>query len=76
MSAFEKEFLCEDIENLLINHEEMSLYLKKLKENCADFTAKLEHKIKDSILKNSGNLNNFFWRFCIYLLHFTVLCNK
>lgn len=50
-----EEFMCEDSESMLMNREEISVYLKKLKENCADYSAKLDQKVKDYIHKISGN---------------------
>lgn len=60
MATLEADLMCEDIESLLMNREEMSLYLKKLKESCDSFSTKIHLKVQDLIFETSGNLEFFY----------------
>ncbi|OXU17684.1 hypothetical protein TSAR_008718 [Trichomalopsis sarcophagae] len=53
----DEDISCNDFENMILNPDEMKLYLKKLKDSCANFDAKVERNILQSISKSSECAN-------------------
>lgn len=55
--ADDEDISCSDFKSMLLNADEMKLYLKKLKDSCNNFDVKTERNIVQSISKSSGNRN-------------------